>query len=182
MKVLLIKDVYKLGRAGDIKRVADGYGRNFLLPQQLAVLATPGAMKQVETIRAQATAQRSALNQEMSAQSDRLANQVITFGGKAGETGKLYGSITNQMIADAITQKTGVKVERRQIDTQPIRTLGEHKARVRLTVDLIPEIRIIVHREGEAPSIPGAQPVEQPEAEKPAAEEPVAAQAEEPAE
>ena len=177
MKVLLIKDVYKLGRAGDIKRVADGYGRNYLLPQQLAVLATPGAMKQVETIRTQAATRRSALNQEMSAQADRLADQVITFAGKAGETGKLYGSITTQMIAEAIVQKTGVKVERRQIDSQPIRTLGEHKARIRLTVDLIPEIKIIVHREGEAPSVPGAQPVEQP-----VVEEPVVVEAEETAE
>ncbi len=65
MKVLLIKDVYKLGRAGDVKRVADGYGRNFLLPQGLAVLATPGAMKQVENIRSQAAVSRAALNKEL---------------------------------------------------------------------------------------------------------------------
>ncbi len=183
MKVLLVKDVYKLGRAGDVKRVADGYGRNYLLPQGLAVLATAGAMKQIETIRTQANARRSALNQEMGSQADRIAGQTVAFPGRAGETGKLYGSITTQMIADAISQKTGVKVERRQVDSQPIRTLGEHKARIRLTVDLLPEFTIVVHREGEIPNLPGLQPAA---AEAPAsAGAPVAAEetvaAEEPA-
>src|SRR5512146_36019 len=132
MKVLLIKDVYKLGRAGDVKRVADGYGRNFLMPQGLAVLATPGALRQTETIRAKADARRAELNNEMGSVADKLANLIVTLASKAGETGKLYGSITTQMIAEAITQKTGIQVERRQVDTEPIRTLGEHKARVRL--------------------------------------------------
>ncbi len=73
MKVLLLKDVYKLGRAGDVKRVADGYGRNFLLPTNLAVLATPGAMKQSESIRQQATIRRAALNQEMGSVAEVLS-------------------------------------------------------------------------------------------------------------
>jgi large subunit ribosomal protein L9 len=152
MKVLLIKDVYKLGRAGDVKRVADGYGRNFLLPQGLAVLATKGALKNVDTIRTQATTKRDALNQEMGAVAARLKDLVIGFPSKAGETGKLYGSITTQMIAEAITAKSGVQVERRQVEIEPIRTLGEHKAHVRLTVDLTPEVLVIVHREGEIPA------------------------------
>ncbi len=157
MKVLLLKDVYKMGRAGDVKKVADGYGRNFLMPQGLAVLATPGAMKQAEMIRTKADARRTVLNQEMGGQAEKLKDVVLTFYGKAGETGKLYGSITAQMICEAITQQSGVQVERRQIDSQPIRTLGEHKARIRLTVDLIPEIKIVVHREGEAAGQPEAQ-------------------------
>ncbi|HEX9012375.1 MAG TPA: 50S ribosomal protein L9 [Anaerolineaceae bacterium] len=181
MKVLLIKDVYKLGRAGDVKRVADGYGRNFLLPQALAVLATPGALRQVESIRSKANARRAELNTEMGSAADKLKDLQISFAGKAGETGKLYGSITTQMIAEAITQKTGVQVERRQIDAEPIRTLGEHKARVRLTVDLTPEIRILVHREGEATAVaaapaPAQAAEEQPEPE--AQEEPAAEPAE----
>jgi large subunit ribosomal protein L9 len=149
MKVLLLKDVYKLGRAGDVKKVADGYGRNYLLPKNLAVLATPGALKQSEHIRSQATVRRAQLNNEMGSVAEVLAKVVLAFPSKAGETGKLYGSITSQMIADAIKAKTGVTVERHQVDIEPIRTLGEKKAHIRLTVDLIPEIRIIVHREGE---------------------------------
>ncbi len=151
MRVLLLKDVYKLGRAGDVKKVADGYGRNFLLPQGLAVLATPGALKQSERISRTANEQRTRLNQELGAVAERLNGLRLTFPVKAGETGKLYGSITQAMLAESIEQATGAKVDKRQIDCQPIKTLGVHKAGVRLTIDLIPEVSVIVHREGESP-------------------------------
>jgi large subunit ribosomal protein L9 len=157
MKVLLIKDVYKLGRAGDVKRVADGYGRNYLLPQGLAVLATQGALKHADTIRTQAVVARTAINQEMGGVAEKLAKLVLTFPAKAGETGKLYGSITPQMVAEAIQKKTGVEINRRQLDAEPIRTLGEHKVHIRLTMDLVPEILVIVHREGEKPAQAEAQ-------------------------
>ncbi|MHB1482178.1 MAG: 50S ribosomal protein L9 [Bellilinea sp.] len=186
MKVLLIKDVYKLGRAGDIKRVADGYGRNFLLPKGLAVLATAEALKKVEAIRSEAAVQRQALNSEMSGVAEILAGKVFAFASKAGETGKLYGSITTQMIADAIQAKLDIKVDRHQIEVSPIRMLGEHKAHIRLTVDLVPEITVIVHREGEVLAVektPQAATVVEPIAEVVPPEEPAteAAQAEEPA-
>jgi len=151
MKVLLLKDVYKLGRAGDVKKVADGYGRNFLLPQGLALMATPGAIKQADRIRRVATEERVRLNQELGSVAERLNGLQVIFPSKAGETGKLYGSITHMLIAEAIEKATGVQVERRQIDCQPVKTLGVHKARIRLTVDLIPEIQVVVHREGEPP-------------------------------
>jgi len=159
MKVLLIKDVYKLGRAGDVKRVADGFGRNYLLSQGLAVLATPGALKQTDHIRAQATIRRNAINTEMGSIADQVKGVVVAFGVKAGETGKLYGSITNHMVAEAINQKLGTKVDHHQVEMQPIRNLGEFKAHVRLTVDLTPEIKVIVHREGETPAQLAQQPV-----------------------
>ncbi len=167
MKVLLLKDVYKLGRAGDVKKVADGYGRNYLLPQNLAVLATPGALKQVDVIRTSAAATRNQLNKELSGVAEQLEKVVLTFAAKAGETGKLYGSITPQMIASALKEKSGFETDRRQLDMQPIRVLGEHKVRVRLTLDLIPIIKVIVHREGEAIEMPHeeeaeAEPVEEP--------------------
>jgi large subunit ribosomal protein L9 len=159
MKVLLLKDIYKLGRAGDVKKVADGYGRNYLLPQGLAVLATPGALKHADHIRNEATASRAALNEEMSSVAKVLSGLVLTFPARAGETGKLYGSITPQMVAEAIQAKTGTEVSRRHLDFDPIRTLGDHSVPVRLTMDLIPEIRVIVHREGEAPVLP--EPISQ---------------------
>jgi large subunit ribosomal protein L9 len=160
MKVLLIKDVYKLGHAGDVKRVADGYGRNYLLPQGLAVLATPGALKQSEKIRAEATKQRAIINNEMSAIADILKNVTLAFAAKAGETGKLYGSITTQDIAVALKEKSGVEIKRHQIDMQPLRNLGEHKAHIRLTMDLIPEIKVVVYREGEANPVEETAPAE----------------------
>ena len=195
MKVLLLKDVYKLGRAGDVKRVADGYGRNYLLPQGMAVLATAEALKMADRVREKANVQRAIVNQEMDAIAKQITGLSLVFPARASETGKLYGSITTQMIADAIKAKSGVEVARRQIDSQPLRMLGEYKVRIRLTVDLIPSIDVIVHREGEAPTAPGAtkavakekpekvveagpaeEPIEEP------AEEPIEEPAEEPAE
>lgn len=163
MKVLLLKDVYKLGRAGDVKRVANGYGRNYLLPQGLAVLATPGALKQAEHIRASAAVRRQELNQEMGGVAEKLTGLVLTFPARASETGKLYGSVTPQMIADEINKKVSTELSRRQIDIEPLRTLGEHTVPIRLTVDLIPEIMVIIHREGEAPVRP--TPAGEPEEE-----------------
>jgi large subunit ribosomal protein L9 len=160
MKVLLLKDVYKLGRAGDVKRVADGYGRNFLIPQGLAILATPGALRQAEKIRSNAATQRALLNEEMSAVAEKLAKVELTFAARAGETGKLYGAITAQNVADALEKKIGYQVKKQQLDMQPLRTLGEHTIHIRLTMDLIPEIKVIVYREGETePSLP-IEPVE----------------------
>ncbi len=151
MKVLLLKDVYKLGRAGDVKKVADGYGRNYLLPQGLAVIATPGALKQVDYIRRTAASQREQMNLELGSVAQRLEGLRLVFPAKAGETGKLYGSITTAMIAEAMLRETGATIDRRAIDSQPIKTLGVHNAHVRLTIDLVPEIILLVHREGEAP-------------------------------
>jgi len=160
MKVLLIKDVYKLGRAGDVKKVADGFGRNFLLPQKLAVLATPGAMKTSEKIRSQGEVQRTKLNSELKDLADHVNGVTLIFAAKAGETGKLYGSITTQDVAAAIIEQTKYEVKRQQIDMQPIRELGEFKAYVRLTIDLVPEVKIIVHREGESAESAAAEPEE----------------------
>lgn len=150
MKILLMKDVFKLGRAGDIKKVADGYGRNYLVPQGLAVLATPGAVKQADRIRAKAAERRAALNSELSGLAENIEGLQLFFAAKAGETDKLYGSITSQQVADAVTEETTFEVKRQQLEMQPIRTLGEHTVVVRLTMDLVPEFTVTVYREGEA--------------------------------
>jgi len=163
MKVLLIKDVYKLGRAGEMKKVAAGYGRNYLLPQGLAVLATAGALKQADKIGSQAEVRRTELNSELKDLAGHINGVTLTFAAKAGETGKLYGSITTNDVAAAIQEKTRFEVKKQQIDMQPIRNLGEFTAYVRLTMDLVPEVKIIVHREGEAIE-EGEQVEETPEA------------------
>lgn len=147
MKVMLLKDVYKLGRAGEVKRVAAGYGRNYLIPQGMATLATEGALKQSDRIKQAAAEERARLNQELEAVHERLNGLQLNFPMRAGETGKLYGSVTTQMISDAIREETGVEVERHQIDSESIKTLGVHSVPVRLTVDLIPELTAVVHEE-----------------------------------
>ena len=172
MKILLIKDVFKLGRAGDIKKVADGYGRNYLIPQGLAVLATPGAVKQADRIRAKAAERREALNSELGGLAESIQGVRLVFPAKAGETDKLYGSITSQQVAEALTEETTFEIKRQQLEMQPIRTLGEHTVAVRLTMDLVPEFTVIVYREGEA--VPGSKEAE----EQAAAEAEAAANAE----
>ena len=190
MRVLLLKDVYKLGHAGDIKKVADGYGRNFLIPQRLATLATAAAVKQAETLRQNAAITRSKLNAELSGVADKLNGLVLTFAVKAGETGKLYGSITTAQITEEIKKVSGLAVDKRNVGHQPLREVGEFKVPVRLTTDLIPSITVILHREGEARKVvepapaPAAAPAAAPVAEAPAApvaEAPAAEAAESPA-
>jgi large subunit ribosomal protein L9 len=164
MRVLLLKDVYKLGRAGDVKKVADGYGRNYLFPKGLAVLATPGAVKQADKIRAAAETQRSKLNQELGGVAEKIGGLTLIFPAKAGETGKLYGSITTAMLAEAIQRESGFAADKRQIDSEPIKTLGVHPARLRLTIDLVPTFSVVVHREGEpVESAYKVEAVEEPE-------------------
>jgi large subunit ribosomal protein L9 len=149
MRVMLLKDIYKLGNAGDVKKVADGYARNYLIPQGLAVMVRPGILKQAEHIRQTATTERKRLNQELSEVAERLSGLELAFAVKAGETGRLYGSVTSQMICRAIEEATSTVVERRDIETQPIKLLGVHNVPIRLTIDLVPEVKILVHREGE---------------------------------
>ena len=178
MRVLLLKDVYKLGHAGDVKKVADGYARNFLIPQRLATLATATAIKQAETLRENAAIARAKLNAELSGVAEKLNALIINFSVKAGETGKLYGSVTSGQIADEIKRTSGLEVDRRNVGHQPLRELGEYKVPVRLTTDLIPQVKVVIHREGEvlkalAPATPAA-----PAEAAPAAAEAVAPAAE----
>lgn len=148
---MLLQDVYNLGRAGDVKKVANGYGRNYLIPQGLAVLATPGALNQAVRIREDANKRRTLLNEEMAGVAESLNDVQLLFSARAGETGKLYGSVTTQMIADELTEKLGVDITKRQIDSQPLRLLGMHTVNIRLTIDLIPQVSVVIYREGEPP-------------------------------
>jgi large subunit ribosomal protein L9 len=151
MKVLLLKDVYKLGHAGDVKKVADGYARNFLIPRGFASLATVGALKQAETLRTAATKLREKLNSELGGVAEKINGTKLYFPAKAGETGKLYGSITTQVIVDALNKELGENIDRRIVVHQPIRELGIYKVPVRLTADLIATLSVTVHREGQSP-------------------------------
>ncbi len=149
MKVLLLKDVYNLGRAGDVKKVANGYARNFLIPQKMAVPATAGATSHVDSIKAAANKQRELVNEEMSGLAAQIADLQLVFKAKVGESGKLFGSITQQMIADAITEKIGTNVDRHWVESQPLREAGDHKVKIRLTFDLVPEVKVTVESDAE---------------------------------
>jgi large subunit ribosomal protein L9 len=165
MKVMLLKDVYNLGRAGDVKKVADGYARNFLIPQRMAVIATPGALRQTEKIQAAAAKQRELLNEEMSGLADQIKELELIFKAKVGETGKLYGSITQQMIIDAVNEKLNSNLDRHLLESQPLREVGEHFVRIRLTFDLVPEVKVIIESDEEKKEekAPGRKSAKKPE-------------------
>ncbi len=149
MEVLLLRDVKSLGEAGEIKTVANGYGRNYLLPRGLAVLATKGARKQAEQIREAARLRREQERSEAQAQADRIAGLELTFKAKAGEKGKLYGSVTTANIADAIAEAIGSEIDKRRVQLEhPLRELGTYQVGIKLLGDIVPEVTVRVEAEG----------------------------------
>ncbi|MCA9919656.1 MAG: 50S ribosomal protein L9 [Anaerolineales bacterium] len=155
MKVLLKEDIENIGFAGEVHKVSNGYGRNFLLPQGLAVVASPGMMKQAEAWRKKAEARRAELRAEFAALAAKIEEVRLTFTARAGETGKLYGSITTSQIADDLNEALGTEIDRRKVGVEPLRQLGEHKVVVRLSGDFQPEFTVVIENEdGEtAPAI-----------------------------
>lgn len=148
MKVLLTQTVKNVGKPGDIKEVADGYARNYLIPRGLAAVATMAAVKQAESQRA-AEQRREARNV---AENQKLASTLgetsVVLRARAGAQGRMYGAITAADIATAIELKLGQSIDRHRIEMEgPIRTLGEHKVPVRIARDLIPEVTVTVESE-----------------------------------
>jgi large subunit ribosomal protein L9 len=150
MRVILKQDVDKLGRAGDVVKVAPGYGRNFLIPRQIAVEATPGNLKIVE-IERRASARRDQRDKEAaSLVAKDLAKLVVTIRRKAGEGGTLYGSVTSLDIADfLITHKIDIDKRKIQLD-DPIKSVGEYQIPVRLHREVVVPIAVNVEAEPEA--------------------------------
>ena len=145
MKVLLKHDVPKLGKAGQVKNVANGYARNYLIPQGVAVLATPGAMKQADVLARSEQLRQAKLAADAGALAAVLQETTLTFQVRAGEGGKLYGSITAQQIADELKNKAELEIDRRKLELrEPIRSLGTHKVVVHLASELQPELTVIV--------------------------------------
>lgn len=148
MKVLLKEDVDNLGYAGEVHTVADGYGRNYLIPQGFAVKATPDVMKQAEAWRRRAEAHRAEMRAEYDLLAEKIRGVTISFTARAGDTGKLYGSITTAQIADRLNEVLHTEIDRRKVGTEPLRQLGEHRVPVRLSADHHPEFTVIIQPEG----------------------------------
>jgi large subunit ribosomal protein L9 len=144
IEVILREDVKTLGRAGEMVRVKPGYARNYLLPQGLAYEATEGNKKRI----AAETKARASRNQAERSEAERLATTLsavqLNLSGKAGEEGKLFGSITSQDVADALA-RAGHTVDKRRIELEhPIKTVGEHAVTVRLHPEVHAELRVSV--------------------------------------
>ena len=144
MKVLLKEDVDNLGYAGEIMRVADGYGRNYLIPKGLAVIATDGVLKQARVWRERAAVRMAELQQEHQALAARIEETQLEFTARAGETGKLYGSITSNDIAEMLNETLGTEIDKRSVTGGPLRSLGEHRVPVRLSRDYNPRVLVTV--------------------------------------
>ena len=150
MEILLKQDVKGVGQAGDIKKVASGYARNFLIPQGLAVPADKGAAKQAGQIKSAAARKHERERSTAASLAQRISSLSLVFRARAADTGRLFGSITASDIAEAMEQQLGVEISKRQIDLDhPLRDLGSHQVPVRLMSDVIPEVTVVIEREGE---------------------------------
>ena len=144
MEVILRQDVQSLGKAGEMVRVKPGYARNFLLPKGLAFEATEGNKKRIAAESKARDTRLASEKSEASALADRLGAATVSLKGKAGEEGKLFGSITAQDIADGLKAQ-GLEVDRRRIELEhPIKTLGFHSVAVRLHPDVHAEVKVNV--------------------------------------
>ena len=166
MKVVLIQDVPNLGKAGEIKEVADGYGRNYLLPKGYASLATKGLIKQAQE-RAEAQKKRDIKNRNEAEQlAQRLNGQTIRFTVRVGELDRLYGSITNADLAEKLQQQLGVEVDRRKIDLgDPIKRAGVYSVPVRLASGVEARLNVVVEGENGEGATPAAATAAETDAE-----------------
>jgi len=147
MEVILKEDVMKLGSRGDVVKVAEGYGRNFLLPRKLAIEATTGNKKVVEQMRAAAlrrSAKEKAQAEELSKQFDGLS---VSFQRRSGENDQLFGSVTSGDIAEALAKK-GFNLDRRKIQLhEPLKSIGEFTLPVKLHKDVTAHLKVVIEKE-----------------------------------
>ncbi len=147
MKVILLDDVAKVGRRGEVREVSEGYARNFLIPKKLALTATPGNLKNLQQIKQQQEAKADRVKggaEAVQAQIEALVFQVTR---QASEEGKLFGSVTSQDVVDFLGSR-GVAVERRRVQLEePIKTLGETSVPIRLHPEVTAQLRVNIVRE-----------------------------------
>jgi large subunit ribosomal protein L9 len=144
LKVILNRDVEGTGKAGDVREVAGGFARNYLLPRQLAQPARSRAVAQVQ---AQRDRQRRRMEAEVVAAralADRLSSQVVEITARAGDTGKLYGAVVNIDVAETLEAQVGVQLDRRKIEFEPAHELGEYEAVVRLHPEVEARVKVRV--------------------------------------
>lgn len=172
MKIVLVEDVPKVGEAGEITTVADGFARNYLIPRGLAVLATKEEVHRAESRRRAGEERRQKHQVEMGQIAALLEGQTVALRARVGPSGRLYGSITGQAIAQAVAELLGQELDHRVVELEaPLRVLGEHQVLLRLAPEVVTTITVRVEAEGQAPAAEATgQPAEAaaaaPEAEK----------------
>ncbi len=145
MKVVFLKDVPRVAKAGEIKEVASGYGRNFLIPRELAMLASSQAISLAEAQRRVKARQQAESEAELVELARELEGKEITLEARVGAQEHLYGSITNADIAAELESSAGLVVDKRKIElAEPIRELGSYEVAVRLAKEIVPKIKVTV--------------------------------------
>lgn len=144
MKVILREDIDNLGKAGDIVKVADGYGRNYLIPKRLAVPADVRNLRALEHDRRVIEARAKKTRRSAEEMGGRLSSISLTIPAKAGAEGKLFGAVTSRDVAEAL-ERAGVTVDRRMVLLEePIKQVGEYQVKVRVGTDIAPEVSVRV--------------------------------------
>lgn len=153
VKVILLKDVENLGRTGDVRDVAPGYARNFLLRRALAAPATEGALKQIDLLKQRRAKEDARRLTESQTLAQRLSQLMLTIPARVGAEGRLFGSVTNSDVAAALKEQYGIEIDRRDVALdESIRTLGEHTVDVRLGGQVHAQLRVNVVDEATAPA------------------------------
>ena len=148
MRVVLFQDVSGVGRAGEVKEVADGYGRNFLIPKGLAEFASPALLKRIEEQRQAIVRRREVAETGLASLADTLDGAEVVVKAKVGAQGRLYGAVTSSDIAEGIHRVIGQEIDKRKIELEePIHQLGEYQVVVRLSKELVPSIKVVVEGE-----------------------------------
>jgi large subunit ribosomal protein L9 len=148
VKVILTKDVAKLGKSGDMKSVADGFATNFLIPQKLAVPAAGGAYRAWQHDIASREDKRQRERSEAEVTANRIGSTTLTLGVKVGDAGKLYGSIGAKEIAEALGRR-GIVVDRHKVELEePLKSLGTYKVAVKVFPGMTPEVTVVVEPKG----------------------------------
>jgi large subunit ribosomal protein L9 len=145
MRVVFLKDVPGIAKTGEVKEVADGYARNYLIPRKLASLVTSQATSQLESQLNSRARKQAQVTENLSKIADRLNGKEITIKAKVGTKDRLYGSITSADIAGELSRATGIDVDKRKIELpEPIRELGSYDVTIRLARDTLPKIKVTV--------------------------------------
>ena len=145
MEIILLKDVDNVGNKLDVVTVKDGYGRNYLIPQKMAMVANEKNRAKIDEIKAKEEAERLARFDEFKEITDKIDGTTLKIGAKAGTSGKIFGSVTNVQLSNALQEQLGVDIERRLIEiTEEVKELGEYTAKANLHPDLNTTIKFEV--------------------------------------
>jgi large subunit ribosomal protein L9 len=150
MKVILLKDVKKLGKAGEIKNVSDGYAKNFLIPRKLAEVATESKIKEIKNLEKVENRKKEQEFKKLKEIVEKIDGRAFTIKVKAGESGKLFGSLTADKISSVLKERADVSIDKRKIQMKPIRELGKYDIVVDFKNDLKATIHIFVEKEEDA--------------------------------